>query len=69
MEEKNDQRLRRVAAFEQAVYAAETESEEDAFQAIRDFKSLKKKVLCGPHVLVFCGCLRCFRACFMSFFP
>lgn len=29
----------------QAVYAAETESEEEAFQAIRDFKSLKKKVL------------------------
>lgn len=29
----------------QAVYAAETESEEEAFQSIRDFKSLKKKVL------------------------
>ena len=27
------------------MYAAETESEEEAFQAIRDFKSLKKKVL------------------------
>ncbi|CAK9110097.1 Dynein regulatory complex subunit 3 (Leucine-rich repeat-containing protein 48) [Durusdinium trenchii] len=45
MEEKNDVRLRKVVAFEKAVYAAETESEEEAFQAIRDFKSLKKKVL------------------------
>lgn len=45
MEEKNEVRLRKVTAFEKAVYAAETESEEEAFQSIRDFKSLKKKVL------------------------
>ena len=36
----------RTALVHKAVYAAETESEEEAFQAIRDFKSLKKKVLC-----------------------
>ena len=33
----------------EAVSAAERESEDEAFSAIRDFKSLKKKVLCRPH--------------------
>jgi len=45
MEEKNEVRLKKVAAFEKAVFASEKESEEEAFQAIRDFKSMKKKVL------------------------
>lgn len=45
MEEKNEVRLKKVAGFERSVYAAEKDSEEEAFQAVRDFKSLKKKVL------------------------
>ncbi|OLQ06496.1 Leucine-rich repeat-containing protein 48 [Symbiodinium microadriaticum] len=45
MEEKNEVRLRKVSAFEKAIYASEKESEDEAFQQIRDFKSVKKKVL------------------------
>lgn len=45
IEEKNDDRLRKVAAFEKAVVAAERESESEAFNAIKEFKSLKKKAL------------------------
>lgn len=45
MEEKNEIRVKKVQAFERSVEAAEKESEQEAFQMIRDFKSLKKKVL------------------------
>lgn len=45
MEEKNDFRMKKVTGFEKSVQVAEKESEEEAFQAIRDFRSLKKKVL------------------------
>lgn len=45
MEEKNDVRVKKVNSFEKSVQVAEKESEEEAFQAIRDFRSLKKKVL------------------------
>mmetsp|Transcript_89625 Transcript_89625/g.254056 ORF Transcript_89625/g.254056 Transcript_89625/m.254056 type:complete len:561 (-) Transcript_89625:210-1892(-) len=45
MEEKNEIRLKKTAAFEKAVTAAEKESEDEAFQMVRDFRSLKKKVL------------------------
>lgn len=45
MEEKNDVRLKKVTAFERSIEFAEKESETEAFQMVRDFKSLKKKVL------------------------
>mmetsp|Transcript_81407 Transcript_81407/g.253048 ORF Transcript_81407/g.253048 Transcript_81407/m.253048 type:complete len:561 (-) Transcript_81407:175-1857(-) len=45
MEERNEVRQRKAAAFERSVYAAEQESEDEAFQLVRDFSSLMKKVL------------------------
>lgn len=45
MEEKNEVRLRKATAFEKAVFAAETESEDEAFTMVRQFRSLKKQVL------------------------
>mmetsp|Transcript_115036 Transcript_115036/g.229042 ORF Transcript_115036/g.229042 Transcript_115036/m.229042 type:complete len:560 (+) Transcript_115036:55-1734(+) len=45
MEERNKVRMKKVGAFERAVTKAENESEEEAFQMVRDFRSLKKKVL------------------------
>eukprot|EP00933_Yihiella_yeosuensis_P067622 TRINITY_DN7255_c3_g1_i1.p1 TRINITY_DN7255_c3_g1~~TRINITY_DN7255_c3_g1_i1.p1 ORF type:complete len:570 (-),score=150.06 TRINITY_DN7255_c3_g1_i1:148-1806(-) len=45
MEERNDDRIKKKDSFERSVYAAEKESEAEAFQLIKDFKSLKKKVL------------------------
>eukprot|EP00421_Protoceratium_reticulatum_P017028 CAMPEP_0168390976 /NCGR_PEP_ID=MMETSP0228-20121227/17749_1 /TAXON_ID=133427 /ORGANISM="Protoceratium reticulatum, Strain CCCM 535 (=CCMP 1889)" /LENGTH=553 /DNA_ID=CAMNT_0008404281 /DNA_START=62 /DNA_END=1720 /DNA_ORIENTATION=- len=45
MEEKNEARQRRAGAFERAVGLAERESEEEAFRLVRDFRSLKKRVL------------------------
>lgn len=45
MEEQNDRRLAKASAFEKAIFAAEKESEDEAFQMVRDFRSLKKKVL------------------------
>lgn len=45
MEERNAMRVRKANAFEKAVTAAEKESEEEAFQQIRDYRSHKKKVL------------------------
>jgi len=45
MEERNEVRQKKVASFEKAISAAENESEEEAFQLVRDFRSLKKKVL------------------------
>ncbi|CAE8686491.1 unnamed protein product, partial [Polarella glacialis] len=45
MDEKNDVRLKKVTGFERSINTAEKESESEAFQMIRDFKSLKKKVL------------------------
>merc|ERR1712194_210428 len=44
-DEKNESRAKKSTAFEKSVYAAEKESEEEAFQMVRDFRSLKKKVL------------------------
>lgn len=45
MEERNEGRVKKASAFEKAVTAAEKESEEEAFQIVRDFRSHKKKVL------------------------
>lgn len=45
MDEKNEIRLKKAAAFEKSIENAEKESEDEAFQMVRDFKSLKKKVL------------------------
>lgn len=45
MDEKNEGRVKKAAAFEKAVAQAEKESEDEAFSMIRDFKSWKKKVL------------------------
>jgi len=45
MEDKNESRLKKAAAFEKSVKVAETDSEEEAFQMVKDFKALKKKVL------------------------
>mmetsp|Transcript_3518 Transcript_3518/g.5748 ORF Transcript_3518/g.5748 Transcript_3518/m.5748 type:complete len:563 (-) Transcript_3518:122-1810(-) len=45
MEEKNELRTKKVAAFEKAIFAAEQESEEEAFQMVREFQSVKKQVL------------------------
>lgn len=45
MEEKNETRVKKVVAFEKSTKVAEKESEDEAFQMVRDFKSLKKKVL------------------------
>lgn len=45
MEERNEVRLKKAAAFEKAVTIAEKESEEEAFHMVRDFRSFKKKVL------------------------
>lgn len=45
MEEKNESRLKKAAAFEKAVHAAEKESEDEAFSMVRQFRSIKKQVL------------------------
>jgi len=45
MEEKNESRLKKAAAFEKSVRIAEKESEDEAFQLVKDFKAVKKKVL------------------------
>mmetsp|Transcript_64416 Transcript_64416/g.153664 ORF Transcript_64416/g.153664 Transcript_64416/m.153664 type:complete len:573 (+) Transcript_64416:96-1814(+) len=45
IEERNDSRVKKVTAFERAVEQSEKEVEEDAFQMIRGFRSLKKTVL------------------------
>jgi len=45
MEERNEVRMKKVASFEKAISTAEKESEEEAFLLVRDFRSLKKKVL------------------------
>mmetsp|Transcript_18439 Transcript_18439/g.50617 ORF Transcript_18439/g.50617 Transcript_18439/m.50617 type:complete len:565 (-) Transcript_18439:146-1840(-) len=42
MEERNDVRLKKVTAFEKAVNVAEKESEDEAFQMVRQFKSYMK---------------------------
>jgi hypothetical protein len=45
MEEKNESRLKKTSAFEKSIKVAEKESEEEAFQMVKDFKAVKKKVL------------------------
>eukprot|EP00927_Polykrikos_kofoidii_P016932 TRINITY_DN17695_c0_g1_i2.p1 TRINITY_DN17695_c0_g1~~TRINITY_DN17695_c0_g1_i2.p1 ORF type:complete len:560 (-),score=155.00 TRINITY_DN17695_c0_g1_i2:125-1804(-) len=45
MEEKNDIRLKKVGAFEKALVLAEKESEDEAFQLCRHFKSYMKNRL------------------------
>jgi len=45
MEEKNEVRVKKAAAFGKAVNIAEKESEDEAFKAVREFRSLKKQVL------------------------
>jgi len=45
MEGRNDARVKKTAAFEKAINEAEKESEEEAFQMVRDFRSHKKKML------------------------
>lgn len=45
MESKNELRLKKIAAFEKAVANSEKDSEEEAFQHVRDFRRLKKKSL------------------------
>eukprot|EP00929_Paragymnodinium_shiwhaense_P101461 TRINITY_DN6456_c0_g1_i1.p1 TRINITY_DN6456_c0_g1~~TRINITY_DN6456_c0_g1_i1.p1 ORF type:complete len:575 (-),score=224.11 TRINITY_DN6456_c0_g1_i1:167-1891(-) len=46
MEEKNEIRQKKATAFEKAVHVAEKESEEEAFQMIRQFKSyMKNRIL------------------------
>lgn len=45
MEEQNDVRLKKAAAFVKAVHRAEKESEDEAFTMVRQFRSLKKQVL------------------------
>jgi len=45
MEEKNEGRLKKSAAFEKAVHIAEKESEDEAFQMVRRFKSYMKNRL------------------------
>jgi len=45
MEEKNEIRVKKASAFEKAVNVAEKESEDEAFKAVREFRSLKKQVL------------------------
>merc|ERR1712003_98464 len=45
MEEKNEGRVKKSAAFERSINIAEKESEDEAFQMVRDFRSQKKKVL------------------------
>merc|ERR1719274_235053 len=45
LEEKNEIRMKKVASFEKAISTAEKESEDEALQLIRQFMSLKKKVI------------------------
>jgi hypothetical protein len=45
MEPKNELRLKKASAFEKAIYIAEKESEDEAFERVRTFRSLKKQVL------------------------
>jgi Leucine-rich repeat (LRR) protein len=45
MEKPNEDRQRKAKAFEKAIYNAEKESEDEAFQMVRQFRSLKKQVL------------------------
>lgn len=45
LDKRNEDRIKKVGAFEKAVAGAEKESEDEALQLIRQFWSLKKKVL------------------------
>merc|ERR1719469_604001 len=44
MKQRNEKRIKKVQSFQKAIMVAEKESEEEAFELVRDFRSAKKSL-------------------------